>query len=106
MQTIKQNDIPTKILEENSGPFARYFHKNIIFCIENSIFSSDLHVVNVTPTFKKKSNISKDNCRPVSILPNISKIYERCLYNQIQSLMKSYLSINVDFAKVSMHNTA
>ena len=77
--------IPTKILKENSEVFARYFHKNINFCIENSIFPSDLKVADVIPVFKKKSKTSKDNYRPISILPNISKIYERCLYNQLQT---------------------
>ena len=43
LQTTKttQNDIPTKTLKENSEVFARYFHKNINFCIENSIFPSE-----------------------------------------------------------------
>ena len=31
----------------------------------------------------KKSKFSKENYRPISILPNISKVYERCLYDQI-----------------------
>ena len=73
----KQNDIPRKVLKENSKVFVRYFHKNIIFCTENSIFPSDLKVADVTPAFKKKSKTSKDNYRPINILPNISKIYER-----------------------------
>ena len=30
----------------------------------------------------KKSKLSKENYRPISILPNVSKIYERCLYDQ------------------------
>ena len=89
---IQQNDIPTKILKENSEVFARYFHKNINFCIDNSIFPSDLKVADVTPAFKKKSNTSKDNYRPISILPNISKIYERCLYNQMQTYFDNILS--------------
>ena len=72
--------------------FAIYFHKNINFCIENSIFPSDLKVTDVTPAFKKKSKISKDNYRPISILPNISKIYERCLYNQMQTYFNDLLS--------------
>ena len=72
--------------------FARYFNKNIHFCIENSILLSDLKVVDVTPAFKKKSKISKDNCRPISILPNLSKIYERCLYNQMQTYFHDILS--------------
>ena len=54
-KTTQQNDIPTKILKENSEVFARYFHKNINFCIENSIFPSDLKVADVTPAFKKAS---------------------------------------------------
>ena len=72
--------------------FARYFHKNINFCIENSIFPSDLKVADVTPAFKKKSKTSKDNYRSISILPNISKIYERCLYNQMQTYFDNLLS--------------
>ena len=91
-QTTQRNDIPTNILKENSEVFARYFHENIHFCIENSIFPSDLKVANVTPAFKKKSKTSKDNYRPISILPNISKIYERCLYNQMQTYFDNLLS--------------
>ena len=91
-KTTQQNDIPTKILKENSEVFARYFHKNINFCIENSIFPSDLKVADVTPAFKKKSKTSKDNNRTFSILPNISKIYEICLYNQMQTYFDNILS--------------
>ena len=68
-----------------------------IFCIENSIFLSDLKVADVIPAdvipaFKKKSKTSKDNYRPISILPNISKIYERCLYNQMQTYFDNIVS--------------
>ena len=69
-----------------------YFQKHINFCIENSIFPSELKVADVTPAFKKKSKTSKDNHRPISILPNISKIYERCLYNQMQTYFDNLLS--------------
>ena len=31
----------------------------------------------------KKSKLSKENYRPICILPNVSRIYERCLYDQI-----------------------
>ena len=91
-KTTQQNDIPTKILKKNSEVFAGYFQKNINFCIENSIFPSDLKVADVTPAFKKKSKTSKDNNRTFSILPNISKIYEICLYNQMQTYFDNILS--------------
>ena len=106
-KTTQQNDIPTKILKKNSEVFAGYFQKNINFCIENSIFPSDLKVADVTPAFKKKSKTSKDNYRPISILPNISKIYERCLYNQMQTYFDNILSnYQCRFRKDLMHNTA
>ena len=37
-----------------------------------------MKLADVTPVYKKKSENSKDTYRPVSILSNISKIYERC----------------------------
>ena len=54
--------------------FVSYFHENMNFCIENSIFPFDLKVTDVTLAFKEKSKTSKGNYRPISILPNI---YER-----------------------------
>ena len=88
----QQSDIPTKILKQNSDYFAEYFYKNISQCISKSIFPSDLKLADVTPVFKKKSKNSKDNYRPVSILSNLSKIYERCIYDQIQLFFDSLLS--------------
>ena len=60
--------------ERKPRSISRYFHENIIFCIENSIFSFDLK--QVTPATKKKSKIWKDNYKRISILLNISEIYE------------------------------
>ena len=88
----QQSDIPTKISKENSDYFAEYFYKNINQCISKSIFPSDLKLADVTPVYKKKSKNSKDNYRPASILSNISKIYERCIYDQIQLFYDSLLS--------------
>ena len=73
----QQSDIPTKILKENSDYFAEYFYENINQCMSKSIFPLDLKLADVIPVYKKKSKISKDNYRPVSILSNISKIYEK-----------------------------
>ena len=89
----QQSDIPTKTLKQNSDYFAEYFYKNINQCISKSVFPSDLKLADVTPVYKKKnSKNSKDNYRPVSILSNISKIYERCIYDQIQLFFDSVLS--------------
>ena len=97
----QQSDIPTKIVKQNSDYFAEYFYKNINQCISKSIFPSDLKLADVTPVYKKKSKNSKDNYRPVSILSNIFKTYERCIYDQIQF----FLYINAYFVESTTHNT-
>ena len=38
--------------------------------------------VDITPVFKKGDKYDKSNYRPVSILPILSKVYEKCLYKQ------------------------
>ena len=91
-KTSQQSDIPTKILKQNSKFFAKYFYQNINYCIENSVFPNDLKLADVTPIHKKKSKSKKDNYRPVSILPNISKVYEKLIYEQIRSYFENILS--------------
>ena len=88
----QQSDIPTKILKQNSDYFAEYFNKNINQCISKSIYPSNLKLADVTPVYRKKLKNSKNNYRPVSILSNISKLYERCINDQIQLFFYSLLS--------------
>ena len=48
-------------------------------------------------THKETPKLSKENCRPISILSNISKIHERCLHDQIATYFEntaSFLIIN------------
>ena len=42
--------------------------------------------------YTRKSKLSKENYRPISILPNISKLYERCLYDQISKYFETRFS--------------
>ena len=43
---------------------------------------------------KKKSRSVKENYRPVSILLNLSKTFERCMYDQIKDHFDNLLSKN------------
>ena len=46
----------------------------------------------IKPVFKKNSRNDKRNYRPVSIHLNISKIFERLLYKQLENYVNSNLS--------------
>ena len=88
-KACQDTHIPSKIIKENADIFASFLHST---SVTNSEFSSVLKQANITPVFKKGDRYSKDNYRPVSILPNVSKIFERCIFRQINEYMDVFLS--------------
>ena len=50
---------------------------------------------NIIPVFKKADEMDKSNYRPVSVLPALSKIYERVMYDQIYGTFINILSPNI-----------
>ena len=94
METSKacqDTDIPTKIIKENAD-IADVLLASFNDSVEKSNFPSSLKKANITPVFKKGDRNSKDNYRPASILPNMSKIFERCIFRQLYSFMLEFLS--------------
>ena len=66
-------------------------------CINHSIektgiFPSSLKVGNITPTLNKNDSLDKLNNRTVSILPLLSKIYERIIYNRLSQHSEQLLN--------------
>ena len=60
--------------------------------ITQKCFSNNLKLADVTPVFKKEDASLLKNHRPVSILPVVSKMYERIMHKQILEYMGNYLS--------------
>ena len=65
-------------------------------------YVEDFKKTEVRPLYKKDDRKEKSNYRPVSILSNVSKVYERCLCDQIYVLKINFLAINADFVRVSI----
>ena len=61
-------------------------------CIKQNKFPNELKITDVTPIFKKEDPLDKTNYRPISILPTVSKIFERILFNQLQHFSIKFLS--------------
>ena len=85
-------DIPTKPIKGNSDIFADFFSENLNNCVAKSLFSLSLKNAIITPVHEKGTKTSKDHYRPVSILSNISKIYERFIFKQMSEYFESILS--------------
>ena len=60
--------------------------------VKNKTFPSALKRADLTPIFKKLECILVKNYRPVSILPTVSKIFERIMQKQIGEFIDKYLS--------------
>ena len=79
---IQQNNIPVKIIKENRDIFSEFIMQNCNESISTARFP-DIRSAEVKPVFKKKPRITKENYRLVSILPIISKIFERLIFKQL-----------------------
>ena len=91
------SDIPTKIIKENSDIFSSFICESINNSIKSSIFPSCLKHADVTPLHKKCNKSLKENYRPVSILPILSKVVERSIFKQISSFFMIYFQ-NISMA--------
>ena len=76
----EKEDICTSIFKTNADFFASYLCNDINAFISSLTYPNQLKEADIIPAHKRKSKLSKENYRTISILPNISKVYERCLY--------------------------
>ena len=58
--------------------------------LESGRFPSSWKCAKVTSLFKQGDRTDKDNYRPISILPTVSKVIERAVHSQLYD----YLSLN------------
>ena len=92
LKAIQESHIPVNSIKANNNFFAEaicfYFNKSL----ENGKFPNCLKLANIIPVFRKGARTSKNNHRPVSILPVFSKIFERLLSRQLLEFFDDILS--------------
>ena len=59
--------------------------------IEHSSFPDELKLADVSSFFKKEVKTFKGNYRPISVLPTVSKVFERLMGTQTSAYMSQYL---------------
>ena len=69
--------IPPTILKAGGKTLAGPTSKIINTMIDTSTFPSKLKMAQVSPIFKKDDPFITKNYRPVSVLPTMSKLYEK-----------------------------
>ena len=84
--------LPPKILKESSDLCNNTILRIINNAIHTSQFPDELKLADITPVFKKGDSNYVENYRPVSVLPVMSKVFERIMEQQIAPYMEEFMS--------------
>ena len=84
-------DIPTKLVKEFGCLFLSFIASNINNCTNEGSYVDAFKKAEIRPIYKKDGRTEKSN-RPISVLSNVSEIYEICLYDQIYSYFDKIFS--------------
>ena len=85
-------DIPVDMLKQTIDIHLPVFTKIINTSFDNDCYPDEIKLAEVSPAYKKKDDLDKENYRPVSVLSHVSKVFERIMYQQIEEFMKDKLS--------------
>ena len=79
----QENYISINLIKENIGLFSSVLSRMFNCYINKASFPNSLKQADISPVHKKDDTNDKNNYRPVSILPSLSKAFKKCLYDQI-----------------------
>ena len=88
-------EIPAKLLKESLHIYLPFLTNCTNHSFVANKFPDELKQSEVIPLYKKLDPLNKENYRPVSLLPHISKVFERIVYKQILSYVTNFLSDDI-----------
>ena len=86
----QESDIPTKLVKHFDNLIVDCLQKKFNNCLKKGTLPKDFKKAAVHPTHKKDRKTEKSNYRPISILPKLSKIHERLLYDQMYTYFNNF----------------
>ena len=98
--------IPTQVLKIISPIISTHLSDIINISLNKGIFPSCLKSSYVVPIHKKDSKVLVENYRPISLLSNIGKIFEKIMHTRMTSfLTKNKTLFNNQFGFRNKHST-
>ena len=91
---VGHDDISAKLIKDGKQTIAPWITKMINLGYSTKTFPDSMKIANIKPIHKKKNTDDISNYRPISILPTLSKIFERAATDQIVTYLESNNLIN------------
>ena len=100
------NSIPTQILKNNVDLLVSPLKHIINLSFSEGCFPQLLKLAEVCPIFKKKDKNRCENYRPISLLSNLSKLFERAMHTRIYEFLESHsIFSDLQFGFRKKHST-
>ena len=84
------DNLPARFLKDAASEIVLPLSHLINLSITTKTVPIDFNTARVVPLFKKGDRNFEGNYRPVSILPVVSKILERIVYNQVNEYLNRH----------------
>ena len=82
--------ISPRFLKDGAVQLAPILKHVLNLSITQNKVPNDLKQAKVTPLFKKNDKLEVSNYRPISVLNSVSKLLEKCVYDQVQNYLSKH----------------
>jgi len=89
-KALKVDDIPTKFLKMAKTVLAPFLSVVFNKCVVKGVYPNSLKVAQVNPIHKKGDKSACTNYRPISLLSQCNKIFERILHHRFYSYIQDF----------------
>ena len=97
-RATQQGNIPAKVIKYNKELFSYVISPSLSNAVNKGIFLDKLKHADGKPIYNNESRNEKENYRPVSILPNLSKVFKLYMHDQLKDYVDKILL--TDLSKV------
>lgn len=93
-RSVGWDEIPTELIKFSAdlicGPLALVIN----LCFQQGIFPNNLKLAKIIPVYKKGAATDLNSYRPIALLPVLSKIFERLIYERLTLYLGKYFLLS------------
>ena len=88
------DEIPIRLLKKMKDAISPLLSELINESVESGVVPDDLKIAKVIPLYKGGDHLLPNNFRPISLLPAMSKIFEKVMHSRVSSFLETFNRLN------------